>query len=281
MERAAKISGSRFGFIVGDAALVALAMYRLGLDRLVSAGFTPVFPPVLVREEAMYGTGFFPSDKSDYYAVPEDGSTSRRHVGGPADRDAHGRDSRGAADPLLRVLVVLPPRVGRRGPRHARDVPRAPVPEGRDGRLHASRGVVGRARAAPRRSRSRSSRRSSCRTASSTPRPATSRPPPPSGTTSRRGSRRRSATARSPRARTRPTTRRGGAASATAPASRLETPHTLNGTAVADRMVLAILENFQGDVPDALLQGTALPSTFRGRRITHAGECACGGARAK
>jgi len=32
-----------------------------------------MIPPVLVREDAMYGTGFFPSDKSDYYAVPEDG----------------------------------------------------------------------------------------------------------------------------------------------------------------------------------------------------------------
>jgi seryl-tRNA synthetase len=39
----------------------------------VTAGFTPVLPPVLVREEAMYGTGFFPSEKNDYYAVPEDG----------------------------------------------------------------------------------------------------------------------------------------------------------------------------------------------------------------
>jgi seryl-tRNA synthetase len=73
MERAAKISGTRFGFIVGDAALVALALYRLALDKLVSEGFIPVIPPVLVREDAMYGTGFFPSDKSDYYAIPEDG----------------------------------------------------------------------------------------------------------------------------------------------------------------------------------------------------------------
>ena len=73
LERAAKVSGSRFGFIAGDTALLAFALYRLALDRLVSEGFTPMIPPVLVREEAMYGTGFFPSDKSDYYAVPEDG----------------------------------------------------------------------------------------------------------------------------------------------------------------------------------------------------------------
>jgi seryl-tRNA synthetase len=73
LERAAKISGARFGFLAGDTALLAFALYRLALDHLARAGFTPMIPPVLVREEAMYGTGFFPSDKSDYYAVPEDG----------------------------------------------------------------------------------------------------------------------------------------------------------------------------------------------------------------
>jgi seryl-tRNA synthetase len=73
MERGAKVSGARFGFIVGDAARLSLALYRLALDRLSEAGFTPVLPPVLVREEAMYGTGFFPSEKNDYYSVPEDG----------------------------------------------------------------------------------------------------------------------------------------------------------------------------------------------------------------
>ena len=73
MERGAKVSGARFGFIIGDAARLSLALYRLALDRLIEGGFTPVLPPVLVREEAMYGTGFFPSEKTDYYSVPEDG----------------------------------------------------------------------------------------------------------------------------------------------------------------------------------------------------------------
>jgi seryl-tRNA synthetase len=73
MERAAKVSGTRFGYWVGDTALLALALYRFALDRLVARGFTPVLPPVLVREEAMYGTGFFPSEKHDYYEIPADG----------------------------------------------------------------------------------------------------------------------------------------------------------------------------------------------------------------
>jgi seryl-tRNA synthetase len=73
MERAARVSGARFGYIVGDSARVAVALYSFALDHLVQNGFTPVIPPVLVREEAMYGTGFFPSEKSDYYEVQADG----------------------------------------------------------------------------------------------------------------------------------------------------------------------------------------------------------------
>ena len=73
MERGARLSGSRFGYIVGDSARLALALYRWALDRLVAEGFTPVLPPVLVREEAMYGTGFFPTEKSEYYEIGEDG----------------------------------------------------------------------------------------------------------------------------------------------------------------------------------------------------------------
>jgi seryl-tRNA synthetase len=72
MERAARVSGSRFGYWLGDAALLALAMYRFALDRLVKEGFTPALPPVLVREEAMYGTGFFPTERSNIYAIEGD-----------------------------------------------------------------------------------------------------------------------------------------------------------------------------------------------------------------
>ena len=73
LERAARISGSRFGFMIGDTALVALALYRFAIQRLVEKGFTPALPPVLVREEAMYGTGFFPADRSEVYEIAGDG----------------------------------------------------------------------------------------------------------------------------------------------------------------------------------------------------------------
>jgi seryl-tRNA synthetase len=72
MDRAAKLSGSRFGIWVGASALVALALYRLALDRLLEKGFTPVLPPVLVREEAMYGTGWFPTEASNVYGLSGD-----------------------------------------------------------------------------------------------------------------------------------------------------------------------------------------------------------------
>jgi len=73
MERAARIAGSRFGYWIGDAALLALALYRLALDRLVAKGFVPVLPPVLVREEALVGTGWLPADDPNVYEIESEG----------------------------------------------------------------------------------------------------------------------------------------------------------------------------------------------------------------
>ena len=72
MERAARLSGSRFGYLIGDTALLALAVYRFALDTAAKHGHLPMLPPVLVREEAMYGTGFFPTDRTNIYAVESD-----------------------------------------------------------------------------------------------------------------------------------------------------------------------------------------------------------------
>jgi seryl-tRNA synthetase len=72
MERAARLSGSRFGYLIGDTALLAMALYRAALDHLATNGFTAVVTPVLVREEAMVGTGFFPTERSNIYALEAD-----------------------------------------------------------------------------------------------------------------------------------------------------------------------------------------------------------------
>jgi seryl-tRNA synthetase len=73
MERAARMSGARFGYWAGDTARLALALYRLALDRLAAKGFVTVLPPVLVREEALVGTGAFPSDEANVYEIESDG----------------------------------------------------------------------------------------------------------------------------------------------------------------------------------------------------------------
>jgi seryl-tRNA synthetase len=71
-ERAARLSGSRFAYLRGALVLVELALVRWVLEKLQGHGFEPVIPPVLVRERAMYGTGFLPDTEQQIYALPED-----------------------------------------------------------------------------------------------------------------------------------------------------------------------------------------------------------------
>jgi seryl-tRNA synthetase len=252
LERAAKVSGARFGFLVGDTALVALALYRFALDRLVREGFTTVIPPVLVREEAMYGTGFFPSDKSDYYEIPADGlylvgtsevplvamhmdeilevlpihycafsSCFRRESG------AAGRDTRGMfrVHQFQKVEMVVYTEPGDSWDEHERMLA---IEESLMQELGIPYRVVNTAAgdlstAAAKRydiegwfpSQDRYRELTSC-----------------SNTTDYQARRSKI------RYRTGEKT--------------LETPHTLNGTAATDRWLLALLENFQGEVPEAL-----------------------------
>jgi seryl-tRNA synthetase len=72
VERAVRTSGSRFVYLLGDIVLLQFALMRNAMDILIEEGLTPVIPPVLVREEAMYGTGFLPSDQVNIYRTDED-----------------------------------------------------------------------------------------------------------------------------------------------------------------------------------------------------------------
>ncbi len=72
MEAGARLSGSRFAYIKGDLVLLELALVRFALDLVRAEGHEPVVPPVLVREEALYGTGFLPGDRDQIYEVPKD-----------------------------------------------------------------------------------------------------------------------------------------------------------------------------------------------------------------
>ena len=70
--RAAKVSGSRFGYLKGKGAMLEFSLVRWAMDHLVAEGFTPMVPPVLVREEALVGTGFFPEAREQVYEIPRD-----------------------------------------------------------------------------------------------------------------------------------------------------------------------------------------------------------------
>ncbi len=72
MEAGARLSGSRFAYLKGDLVMLELALVRWALERLRGAGFEPVIPPVLVREQALYGTGFLPDTEQQIYSLPED-----------------------------------------------------------------------------------------------------------------------------------------------------------------------------------------------------------------
>jgi seryl-tRNA synthetase len=69
VERGARASGSRFAYLLGDIVRLHQATVQYALDKLVAKGFTPVMTPVLVREEALVGSGFFPEAREQVYAV--------------------------------------------------------------------------------------------------------------------------------------------------------------------------------------------------------------------
>jgi seryl-tRNA synthetase len=71
-ERGARLSGSRFAYLRGALVLLELALVRWALEKAQDHGFEPVIPPVLVRERALYGTGFLPDTEQQIYALPEE-----------------------------------------------------------------------------------------------------------------------------------------------------------------------------------------------------------------
>jgi seryl-tRNA synthetase len=72
MEAAANTSGARFAYLLGDLVMVELALVRFAMELIRGEGFEPTIPPVLVREQALFGTGAFPDDQEMIYEVPKD-----------------------------------------------------------------------------------------------------------------------------------------------------------------------------------------------------------------
>ncbi len=72
IERATRLSGSRFAYLRGDLVMLELALVRYVMEKLSAQGFEPVIPPVLVRKAALYGTGFLPDTEQQIYSLPDD-----------------------------------------------------------------------------------------------------------------------------------------------------------------------------------------------------------------
>ena len=72
LEAGARVAGSRFAYLKGPLVMLELALVRWALEELSGHGFEPVIPPVLVREEALVGTGFLPDTEQQIYGVPDD-----------------------------------------------------------------------------------------------------------------------------------------------------------------------------------------------------------------
>jgi seryl-tRNA synthetase len=251
MERAARLSGSRFGYLLGDTALLGFALYRFALDRAAAHGHVPMLPPVLVREEAMYGTGFFPTERTNIYAVESDGlyltgtsevalaglhmtevldelplrysafSTNFRREAGAAGKDTRGM-FRVHQFNKVELFSFCEPRVS--GEEHER--------------LLAIEEEILRALALPYRVVNVA--------AGDLGAPAAKKYDCEGWFPSQERYRELTSTSNTTdfQARRLGIRYRAG--------KSLEPVHTLNGTATTDRTVLAILENFQGDVPDVL-----------------------------
>ncbi|MGA1590462.1 MAG: serine--tRNA ligase [Methylophilaceae bacterium] len=72
VQKAADVSGSRFSYLFGDLVKIEFSLVSWALNKLSDKGFIPTVPPVLVREKALYGTGFFPDDAEQVYQIPND-----------------------------------------------------------------------------------------------------------------------------------------------------------------------------------------------------------------
>ncbi|MGN6167591.1 MAG: serine--tRNA ligase [Solirubrobacteraceae bacterium] len=72
MARAARLSGSRFAYLRGELVVLELALVSYAIAKLSGKGFEPVIPPVLVRERALYGTGFLPDTEQQMYHLEDD-----------------------------------------------------------------------------------------------------------------------------------------------------------------------------------------------------------------
>lgn len=86
IERASKVSGSRFGYLKGEAVLLEFALVQFAMETLVKEGFIPVVPPVFIKKEMMGGMGYLEhGGEEDMYVFDKDNlvliGTSEQAIG--------------------------------------------------------------------------------------------------------------------------------------------------------------------------------------------------------
>jgi seryl-tRNA synthetase len=69
LDRGSKVAGFRGYFLKNQAVMMQFGVMRYALDKLVSKGFTPMYPPVIDRKEAFINSGHFPWGESEAYAI--------------------------------------------------------------------------------------------------------------------------------------------------------------------------------------------------------------------
>ncbi|MGB9680617.1 MAG: serine--tRNA ligase [Minisyncoccia bacterium] len=72
VKRAAKTSGSRFGFLKKDGVLLEMALMKFAFDKLVKKGFIPLIPPVMIKPELMWAMGYLDRGKEEVYYLEKD-----------------------------------------------------------------------------------------------------------------------------------------------------------------------------------------------------------------
>ena len=151
MEAGARLAGSRFAYLRGDLVLLELALVRWALELLGERGFEPVVPPVLVREEALFGTGFLPDTEQQIYRLADDALYLAGTSEVRARLAARRRDARRASSCRCATPASRPASGARPAPRGATRAASSACTSSTRSRCSAScepEDVAGRARAA-------------------------------------------------------------------------------------------------------------------------------------
>ena len=69
LEKAASVAGARWYYLKNELVLLQMALLRFAMDKLISHGFTPIYPPALIREKIMEGAGYLPEGREDIYKI--------------------------------------------------------------------------------------------------------------------------------------------------------------------------------------------------------------------